>query len=231
MAKSVMDEFAESSFKVVGFEKRIREDRTDALNPMKIQLGEDHPDLTVSLGGIIDRVDCYDDGSNKYVRVIDYKTGSHTFSIKKVETGEDVQLPAYLFTAALEQNNSIFGASENETLIPASALFVSAEEKDGRINAVRRGFILSEPDVLHASSSSLNSQMLAGISFNKDGSLSKKCAAALDKDAIDGLNESLKTVVAQVGRDIYSGKAPRTPSSSACKFCSVKGSCPVAHKN
>ena len=230
MAKSVMDEFKESSFCIVGFEKRIKETVDGALKPMKIRLGDNEDDPTVSLGGTIDRVDCYDDGINKYIRVIDYKTGSHTFSLKKVKTGEDVQLPAYLFTAALEQNSSIFGASSGEGLIPASALFLTAEEKNGRIDPVRRGFILSETDILNATNSRLDSKMLAGITFNKDGSLSKKNAAALDRDAIDELGQTLREVVTEVGRNIYSGKAPRTPSSSACKFCSVKQSCPVANK-
>lgn len=230
MAQSVMAEFAQSSFKVVGLEKRINEYANDALKPMIIPVSETDALPVVSLGGVIDRVDCYDDGINKYVRVIDYKTGSHTFNINKVATGEDVQLPAYLFTAALSQNNSIFGASADQTLIPASALFLSAEEKDGHIDPVRRGFILNEHDVLHASSNNMDSKMLAGISINKDGTISQKSRAALDRDAIDALNQTLKDTVSQTARDMYSGIAPRTPSESACKFCSVKSSCPVANK-
>lgn len=258
MAKSAMDEFKESSFKIVGFEKNIKRDSADEtsesnskgpdtaevgsetddkdqkpeppLMSMMIPIFDENPSLKVSLGGTIDRLDCYDDGSNKYVRVIDYKTGSHSFSVKKVESGEDVQLPAYLFTAALDRNNSIFGASDSEKLVPASALFFTAEEKDGRIDAVRRGFILSDSNVLSAASASLNSKVLAGIRFTDKGVPYKNSTAAMDRNAIDDLGKTLRDVVAKVGRDIYSGNAPRTPSSSACKFCSVKDSCPVANK-
>lgn len=230
MAQSVMAEFAQSSFKVVGLEKRISEYLKDALRPMIIPVNEGGSLPVVSLGGVIDRVDCYDDGTNKYVRVIDYKTGSHPFNINKVATGEDVQLPAYLFTAALAQNNSIFGASADQTLIPASALFLSAEETGGHIDPVRRGFILGEPDVLYAASNNMDPKMLAGITINKDGTVSQKSKAALDRDAIEALNQTLRDTVSQTARDMYSGIAPRTPSDSACKFCSVKGSCPVANK-
>ena len=72
--------------------------------------------------------------------------------------------------------------------------------------------------------------MLAGITINKDGSVSQKSKAALDRDAIEALNQTLRDTVSQTARDMYSGIAPRTPSDSACKFCSVKGSCPEATK-
>ena len=231
MAQSVMAEFAQSSFKVVGLEKRISAHVADALKPMMIPVSETEELPVVSLGGVIDRVDCYDDGKDKYIRVIDYKTGSHTFNIKKVATGEDVQLPAYLFTAALSQNNSIFGASDDKTLIPAAAMFLSAEETGGHIDPVRRGFMLGEVDLLRAASADLNSKMLAGITVNKDGTISQKSKAALDRDAIDALDQTLRSTVAKTAREMYSGIAPRTPSDSACKFCSVKSSCPVANKS
>lgn len=254
MAKSAMDEFKESSFKVVGFEKRIKSEKDAQKHQERLKeigaadISTDEPlrsmmiplediNCNVSLGGTVDRVDCYDDGESKYVRVIDYKTGSHSFSAKEVESGKDVQLPAYLFTAALDRNNSIFGASDKEKLVPASALFFSVSEKDGHIEAFRDGFILSENNVLSASSKSLDPKMLAGIKFNKpqkgssEMQINKTCKAAMSREDINGLSESLNKVVTQVGHDIYSGKATRTPSSDSCKFCPVKNSCPVANKD
>lgn len=231
MAKSVISEFADSSFKVVGLEKHISDRRSDALKPMKITLDKIEGQPTVSLGGVIDRVDCYDDGVRKYIRVIDYKTGTHTFDADDITSGEDVQLPAYLFTAALEQNKSIFGAGAHQIIVPAAALFLSAEEKNGKIDPVRRGFILKDDEVINASSRSRNSSILAGISYNKDGSLSARSRAAVSEDDIKIMKEQLISTVKYTAEDMYSGEALRCPSQSACKFCSVKSSCPVANKD
>ncbi len=231
MAQSVVSEFSASTFKVVGLEKHISDRREGALKPMVIRVNENEELPIVSLGGVIDRVDCYDDGERKYLRVIDYKTGTHKFDINKIETGEDLQLPAYLFTAALEQNKSIFGAAPNEQLVAASALFLSAEEGGGKISPVRRGFILNEDAVLDAASATRDSKILAGISYNKDGSLSAKSRAAVSSDTISQMRTTLKDTVSSTAKNMYSGRAPRTPSKDACKFCSVKSSCPVANKD
>ena len=231
MAKSVISEFADSSFKVVGLEKHISDHRSDALKPMKIKLDKVEGQPTVSLGGVIDRVDCYDDGERKYIRVIDYKTGTHTFDADDITSGEDVQLPAYLFTAALEQNKSIFGANTDQEIVPAAALFLSAEEKNGKIDPVRRGFILKDDEVINASSRSRNSSILAGISYNKDGSLSSRSRAAVSEDDIRYMKEDLISTVKYTAEDMYSGEAWRCPSQSACRFCPVKSSCPVANKD
>jgi len=230
MAQSVVTEFAQSSFKVVGLEKHISARREGALKPMVIKVDESEQSPVVSLGGVIDRVDCYDDGVNKYIRVIDYKTGSHGFDSQKVETGEDLQLPAYLFTASLEQNKSIFGASQEQKLIPASAMFLSVDESGGRISPVRRGFILNDESVLTAASATKDSKILAGISYNKDGSLSARSRAAVTQDAINQMQENMTSAILTTAKNMYSGHAPRTPSESACKFCSLKSSCPVANK-
>ncbi len=231
MAQSLVEEFAASSFKVVGVEQHISDRRNGALKPMIIRVDENAELPIVSLGGVIDRVDCFDDGERKYLRIVDYKTGSHKFDIQKIESGEDLQLPAYLFTAALDLNKSIFGAGRDEQIVPASALFFSAEEGDGRIDPVRSGFILNEDAVLCASSPTKDPKILAGISYNKDGNLSSKSRAAVSAEVMDEIRSTLKDTISMTAKNMYSGNAPRTPSKNACQYCSQKSSCPVANKD
>lgn len=50
----------------------------------------------VKLSGKVDRVDIINNDGEEYVRVIDYKTGNHTFSIKNLYVGMDIQLAVYL---------------------------------------------------------------------------------------------------------------------------------------
>ncbi len=227
MAKSVTDEFKDSLFRVVAYEKPISERSPDALRPMEIKISDEDGAPTVSLGGVIDRIDAYEGEDRQYIRIVDYKTGAHKFNVDKLKTGEDLQLPAYLFTAVLEENKSFFGG--NKEVFPSSALFLSAEENRGEINPVRSGFMLGEEELLRAASRELDPKILAGIKFKKDGTAQSR--SALDRDAILGIDTLLRETIGNTAKSMYSGKAPRTPSREACGFCSLKSTCPVANKD
>jgi len=227
MAKSVIEEFRSSLYRIVAYEKRISDRAPGALKPMEIVVdGMDNPP-TVSLGGIVDRIDIYEGKDRSYLRVVDYKTGLHRFDVDKISKGTDLQLPAYLFTATLEQNRSFFG--DGKEIFPSSALFLSAEEGEGKLSARRSGFMLNDDEILHAASPEMDSDILAGIKRKKDGTLSGK--AALDEESLLGINAVMRKTISDTARNMYSGKAPRTPSESACAFCRMKSSCPVAYKN
>ena len=227
MAKSVIEEFRSSRYRIVAYEKRISDKISGALKPMEILVDgiEDPP--TVTLGGIVDRIDLYEGEDKNYLRVVDYKTGIHRFDVDKISKGTDLQLPAYLFTATLEANKSFFG--KDKELVPSSALFLSAEEGEGKIEARRSGFLLSDEELLHAASPELDPEILAGIKRKKDGSLSGK--AALEYDSLMEIDTVMRKTISDTARGMYSGRAPRTPSESACRFCKMKSSCPVAHKS
>lgn len=232
MCKSVLDEFAHSDFKIVAMEQSISDREENAFKPMEIRIGDAEDAPIVSLGGIIDRIDLYDGDDRRYVRIVDYKSGSHKYNVDKISSGEDLQLPAYLFTASLEENKDFFGGDESKELFPASALFLSAEESGGVITPIRSGFILNSDELLHAASADMDSKILAGISFNKDGSLSKRSSnAAVSEEGIGQIRTALTDTVAETAGNMYSGYAPRTPSKEACGFCSLKSTCPVANKD
>ncbi len=226
MAKSVIDELHSSLFRIAASEKQISDRIPNALRPMEIRIDSDPTSPTVSLGGVIDRIDVYDGEDRRYIRIIDYKTGTHKFNVDKISTGEDLQLPAYLFTATLEQNKSFFG--QEKEIFPASALFLSAEESGGNVTPVRSGFILSTDELLYAASPELDPDVLAGIKKKKDGTLSGK--AAIGEEALLNIDTVLRETISSTAKSMYSGKAPRTPSREACGFCSMRATCPVASK-
>ena len=228
MVDSVLDEFESSKFKIVAMEKAISAKRPDSLCPMEITVDDADGSPKVSLGGVIDRIDLYDDGERAYLRVVDYKTGSHKYDVTKISTGEDLQLPAYLFTAALTENKEFFKEGDKE-IFPASALFLSANEDGGEIIPERSGFMLGEQKILSAASSDLDRKMLAGIYVKKDGEITGK--AAVSEDDIHAMSDILRQSIRSTAKTMYSGKAPRTPSKEACGFCSLRSSCPVACKD
>jgi ATP-dependent helicase/DNAse subunit B len=223
----VIDEFADSSFKVLAQELRISEEREDALKPLEININETPDSPKIILGGIIDRVDFFDGEDKRYIRIVDYKTGSHPFSIEALDDGTDVQLPAYLFTAALEKNKEIIGGEKE--IFPASALFLSANESAGKVTPERSGFMLDDIELLRAASGELDKKILAGIDVDKSTGTVKK-RNAVSEEEIHEIDRSLRESIACTGRSIFEGKAPRTPSPDACKFCFLRSGCPVAAK-
>ena len=220
MAKSVIDEFRTSKFKVIAFEKRISDKVDDALRPVEISVECNGERFTVVFGGTVDRIDCYDNGETRFLRVVDYKTGSHKFDPQKVESGEDIQLPAYLFTAAGEANLHYFG--DGSTLVPASAQFLSAEETQGHMMPTRSGFILNDGDLIDA----------LGERDKEDAKGKKKSPSAspLNADEFAKVKEDFVSSVSKIGESIYSGNIPKTPSEDACRFCSLRKTCPSAIK-
>lgn len=228
MAKSVLDEFSDSSFKVLSQELRISESREGALKPLEISVDDTANSPKIVLGGIIDRIDFFDGEDRRYLRVVDYKTGSHPFDIAGLESGNDVQLPAYLFTAALEENKELIGGEKE--IFPASALFLSANESGGKVSPERSGFILDNIDVLSAASGELDKSILAGIEVDRGTGTVKK-GNAVSEDGIRDIDRVLRESIASTGRGIFEGRAPRTPSPKACKYCFLRASCPKAAKN
>jgi hypothetical protein len=71
---------------------RSRNERSKPFPPL--QLGEG--DSTFSVGGRIDRIDVDRSGERPLFRVIDYKTGSRSVSVRYLEEGRDLQLALYL---------------------------------------------------------------------------------------------------------------------------------------
>jgi ATP-dependent helicase/nuclease subunit B len=230
MVKSVLDEFDKSKFGIVAFEQSIREGQDGALMPMEIPVDSSEGAPVVSLGGVIDRIDCYEDENCRYIRVVDYKTGSHKYNVDKIKDGEDLQLPAYLFTATLKENEGFFGDGQ-KPVFPASALFLSAAESDGKVKPTRSGFILGEQDILRAASENMDPEVLAGIKFKNDGTLYATSRAAVSREQIAEIDTTLREAVSTTAQNMYSGKAPRTPSRDACAYCTLKASCPVADKS
>lgn len=61
--------------------------------PVKI-VGEK---MTAYLDGVVDRADIWREGEKLYVRIVDYKTGSTSFSMEKILVGIGLQMLLYLF--------------------------------------------------------------------------------------------------------------------------------------
>lgn len=110
-------EFAASQFVPYAFEQRVGIGE-HPVEPIKIPLQQG----SVSMIGVVDRVDLYEKDGKKYLRVVDYKTGKKDFSFDLIQNGIDVQMLMYLY--ALQQN--LF---PGETCIPAGVQYIGSNPK------------------------------------------------------------------------------------------------------
>ena len=234
MLMSIDKEFEESDFRILSLEENIADRESSKLKPIYIDVpvSEDFSPKVI-LGGAVDRIDVFKDGSDAFLRIVDYKTGSDSFNIDKISDGHDIQLPVYLFAVTDEKNrsSSLFSNLADEenpeiNIIPASALFFSTKEKNGIITPFRSGFILNDEKVLKATNHSLDKSFMVGTTKakNEDGSPRNY----VDSEKMEEIKETLVSTVSDIAKNIYSGKAPRCPSSDACRFCKIKNQCPVA---
>lgn len=232
MLLSIFEEFRDSSFKIISMEQSLSPYKSGALKPMQIELDvTDSFKSKIILSGDIDRIDAYENDNGIYLRIVDYKTGKNTFSIDRISEGNELQLPVYLFSATSDENklHPIFKNQSMKPIIPASAMFMSSTEKDGKISAFRSGFILSDEEILKAASNSLDPKVILGI---KRDSKTKELVgkSGISSDDMAQIKQTLVDTVSGVAKNLYSGKAERNPSSDACKYCTVRTTCPVAAK-
>ena len=229
MLLSLDREFKETKFQILATEEDLSD--KGRLKPLHLEIKIDDGFSTDAVfAGKIDRIDAFikDEDPNVYVRIIDYKTNDSKFNVDDITSGKDTQLPAYLFTVTGDDNqtSNLFELSQNDNgkkgeIIPVSALYFSIDENAGHVEPFRSGFILNDPAIINAANSANDKKLIVGSAKN----------AHVDQFTMDRIKNDLNGTIESVTRQIYSGKATRTPSKDACGFCKVKNSCPVAYKD
>jgi ATP-dependent helicase/nuclease subunit B len=212
LLRDILHELSHSQFSPRAFELHIGGKSPDAPPPYEIKLEDKR---RILLTGKIDRVDFYRRGDDIYLRVIDYKSSPHDISLDELRRGLNLQLLLYLFALCQPEN-----------IQPAGALYVAAAESAGKPAPDRSGLLVDDPDLLLAMNDELDPQYLAGISQNKSGDLTGK--ALTDKKTLDAIEQDIKETLTRIGQDMLCGRAPRTPSADACRYCSIKDACPQA---
>ena len=146
-----------------------------------------------------------DENGRVFVRVVDYKTGKHDFSLDEVRSGMDIQLVLYLYALL----------AADPTLRAAGAHYLFASTESGHTEIKRSGFFLEEADVLDAAD--------GGAGYTKK--LEKQSA-----EEIAALGEEMNNTVRKIAERILAGEAEKTPSEEACAFCPVRDNCAKAYR-
>jgi ATP-dependent helicase/nuclease subunit B len=203
MLCEILGEIRTGLFVPTYFEKGIGTRDEGSLPPVRLTLANGS---SVLLSGKIDRVDIYENDGKLYFRVVDYKSGKHTFSLDEVRSGMDIQLILYLF--------ALSGAMPHST--PAGAQYLFASNEKGTTEIKRSGLLLDE-DAIDAA---VNGQGEA--TYTKG--LTKQTLEEMKQ-----LQSEMQDAVRSVAERILSGEAQKTPSEKACAFCPVRADCNRAY--
>ena len=203
MLHEILGEIRTGLFVPTYFEKGIGTRDEGSLPPVRLTLANGS---SVLLSGKIDRVDIFESDEKLYFRVVDYKSGKHTFSLDEVRSGIDIQLILYLF--------ALSGAMPDST--PAGAAYLFASTEKGVTEIKRSGLLLDDDAV----SSAINGQ--ADAPYTKG--LTKQTFEEMQQ-----LQSEMQDAVRSVAERILSGEAQKTPSEKACAFCPVRADCNRAY--
>lgn len=207
--------------------------------PIKIQLenGEE-----INLIGQIDRVDMFEEDEEKYIRIVDYKSGNKSISLTDVYHGLQLQLLVYL-DAILES------ARYNDGNInPAAILYFkiddpiikkneNMEDEDIREEILKqlkmKGLVLKDQNIIRKMDNTLpegekGTSLVVPASINKDGTISKN-TSGVNADEFNVLRKYVKHTIKELSSDMLDGNIGITPykskESTSCDFCQFSSIC------
>ncbi len=189
---------------------------------------------SLKIHGVIDRLDKYECESGTYYRVVDYKTGSKTFSMDNIANGLDYQLMVYMDAAIGDDENkkpaAVMYFKIQEPMLTKSCVTdpdtIAAEiRKSMRLD----GKCVDVPEVLDAMDMSAGAESeVFKLKYNKDGSLAAN-ADVCSMKLFSCMAKRVRRGMREVGDALLRGEISILPVRSAkldaCRYCPQKPVC------
>lgn len=222
--ETLSEHMKKGKFEPLGYEMVF--DRNGDFKPLKIELP--NGDKAV-LRGRIDRCDVLETERGRFVRIIDYKSGSKTFSLPNIYYGLDLQLAAYL--TAVCENGEYRPAGMLYFRIDDPVTAGEASMSDGEISAKIRGamkmdgLVLADDEVLSAMDSEYEKGSdVIPVKKVKSGDFSANSLVATGED-FAALSRHVKKTLRALCGEILNGKSAASPVKGACQYCEMRPLC------
>ncbi|MBE6008451.1 MAG: helicase-exonuclease AddAB subunit AddB [Lachnospiraceae bacterium] len=208
--------------------------------------GEDLPPVVIEiegrgkllLNGKIDRVDYVDIDGIKYVKVIDYKSGSKAFSLREVYYGLQLQLVLYMDSVLK------YLEKKGEKVSPGGMFYYRVmdpvikgdkELTDADIDKLlygefkMTGLVLKNEQIYKAlDEMNFERSSIIPLTLGKDGSPDKHSSVA-DEDDYRAVVALAERNTAQIGKNILEGNISVSPYTNGkkapCSYCVYKSVC------
>ena len=233
---NMREEFKLSKFRPVRFEYDLSKENGESV--LSVPLGRG---LRLNIRGIVDRVDTYTAPDGKrYLRVIDYKTGSKKFCFEDIYNGLNLQLLLYIL-ALTEGTDADF-----KDCVPAGILYMHAgfpecrenfdplgEGSKNRLKRIaeqlrRDGLIVDIGDSVLAMDESVSGDYVP-VTLKKDGSYSSRSEVISEK-SFRLLEDFAKRSAIRFADGLLSGKIEAVPIGDdpehlRCAYCDYYSVC------
>ena len=222
------EEFSQSKFYPFAYEASISEGG-EGFSPRVITSKNG---VDVCFIGNVDRADSFEGDGEKFIRVVDYKTGDKAFSFKDVYYGKNMQMLIYLYSIAESVDKSI----------PAGVLYMPSHTAKAELdrNATKeqtrshleknykmRGVVLDNKNVVKAMEEDIGGKYIP-VNVNNDGSYSK-ASKLMTADEFSAMKKYIDKIVGEMADNLTSGKIEASPlcngSSSPCNYCDYYSVC------
>ena len=215
IAKHIAADFAQSDFEPKFFEFSVGED----IEPLKIS------DIkNIIINGKIDRVDILNE-SEKYVRIIDYKTGTKEIRLDDELYGINLQMLIYLYALV----------KGNKELNPAGVFYLHAtakksDYKDEQDKLCMPGVFLDDDAVLSKMTHEGGGKY---IPLNAHGK--RMSNPSIKKEDFNTIFSFIEKKIISMQRDILNGDFTVNPKlfnsgTASCKYCDFKDICKIEDK-
>lgn len=237
LVNHLKEELRNSKFVPEKYEFEISE--KNGVRPVTLKTGEG---IEIVLSGKIDRVDTFEDNGEKFIRIVDYKTGTKVFSLNNVIFGIDMQMLLYLFSITGEEGP--FGAS-----VPAGVLYMPSgkipldrarSDTDGLSKHLNKyyhmsGVLLKELKVLRAMEEDIEGIFIPArltSDARKKGTfdLDSRISSCLTRPQFERLRKHTLKLITDMAKDLYSGNISASPlnfdkNRNVCSYCDYRDIC------
>ncbi len=226
IVERLVEEFSQSKFRPSDFELGIGDD----IPSYSLNVNDE---VTVRIRGSVDRVDIMEDKGKKYIRVVDYKTGTKKYKLSDVLYGINLQMLIYM-SAINSGGKDRFGGN----IVPAGVLYVPAVAPVVKVTDIENfnkaasnaskeskmhGIILDDIDVIKGMERDARGEyipvsMKGDLIVDKSGSL-----ATLEE--FGALFSQVDKMISQMALSLVDGDVSAVPAKGAYDACTW---CPYA---
>ena len=234
LIQHLIKELSQSDFKPVDYELNIGNDIP--YYTLNLSTGQ-----TITIRGSVDRVDVMEKNGNKYIRVVDYKTGPKEFSLCDIIYGLNLQMLIYLH--AIEKNGT---KRYGDNIIPAGVLYMpskpstitvevgATEDKiDKKIEESFKmnGIVLNDITVVEGMDKTgkgtfIPASVKSGLPY------STKSLATLEE--IGFLFNKIDQIITKMAENLYNGDVSAVPIKgkyqNGCQYCQYSSVCNYKEK-
>ncbi len=235
LIRQLSEEFAKSLFVPQSFELKID---GESVKPLNITLSDGSH---ISVGGKIDRVDIYEKDGTRYIRVVDYKTGSKEFVLSDVLSGLNMQMLIYLDIICDKELSGKDYSPAGVIYSPASIGKINLEKGKSSVEKERKellknnGLIVDNSDVINAMEIGMEKNVKKNSDVNIKGAESFKSGATYvaDSEQFSVIRSYIRHLLREMGETLHRGEIGCRPvkgTYDACEYCDYRILCSQEQK-